>query len=248
MDPRASASLILGAASIVTGFFAGVPAFLLGAFARRDIDRLQLLYPHVPRRGSKTAMAGMVLGALGTMFSIAWMAGLSGYLYASHRASYSAPHAPVSLARAQPNSFGTIRVVDLDDSDTRTFNEQLKAEWKTAHAAGKPLILQTVTVNCTSCVEIELAMHDEAMQRALSGATVVRVDVEAYEDDLRSLGLWQDTVPWFYRLDSSLRPLDAISADEWDENTASNIAPVLGAFSGGKLFKRRSPSPLSTSL
>jgi hypothetical protein len=38
------------------------------------------------------------------------------------------------------------------------------------------------------------------------------------------------SAPWFYRLDALGRPMDALSADAWDDNLPENMAPVLGAF------------------
>ena len=55
-------------------------------------------------------------------------------------------------------------------------------------------------------------------------------------------------MPYFYRVDASARPTDALSADEWDDNTAQNMAPVLEAFVSGTLRQRKHPSPLGTEL
>ena len=60
-----------------------------------------------------------------------------------------------------------------------------------------------------------------------------------------------ESVPWFYKLDTSSHPTDAISADEWDANIPENMAPVLGNFARGALGSRRSapaPAPLGTAL
>ncbi len=251
-DPRATAALILGLVSLVTGAFAGIPAFILGSQARRDEERLRILYPQLPRRVGGVALAGMLAGALGTLLGVAVLAGTGGYWYAQRQArSAFATHVPTPAAasqRAAAASFGTIKVVDLAEDDALPFRERLKAELKTAHEAGHPVIVETTASFCRTCDEINQALHQEPLQRALAGATVVRVDVEAFEQELRSSGMWQDTVPWFYRLDSNMRPTDAISADEWDENTAENIAKVLGPFAHGTLPTRRAPSPLTTSL
>jgi hypothetical protein len=251
-DPRATAALILGLVSLVTGAFAGIPAFILGSQARRDEERLRILYPQLPRRVAGVALAGMLAGAMGTLLGVAVLAGTGGYWYAQKQArSAFAMHAPTPAAaspRAAAASFGTIKVIDLSEDDALPFRERLKAELKTAHEAGHPVIVETTASFCRTCDEIDQALHQEPLQRALTGATVVRVDVEAFEEELRSSGMWQDTVPWFYRLDSNMRPTDAISADEWDENTAENIAKVLGPFAHGTLPTRRVPSPLTTSL
>jgi hypothetical protein len=48
-------------------------------------------------------------------------------------------------------------------------------------------------------------------------------------------------VPWFYLVSSLGEPRDGISADEWDDNVASRIAPVLSSFVHGTLTKRKHP-------
>ena len=259
-DPRATASLILGVVSLLTGAFAGVPAFILGSQARRDEERLRTLYPHVPRRVAGVALAGMLTGAIGTVLGVALIAGTGGYWYAQKQAramhagyvgvgALHGSNAPAATSPQAPvGSFGAIRVVDLAEDDTLPFRDRIKEELKTAHEAHHPVILETTASFSHTCDEINAAFTQAPLQRALAGATVVRVDVETFEAELRSSGMWQDTVPWFYRLDSNLHPTDAISADEWDENTAENMAKVLGPFSHGALAKRRSPSPLTTSL
>jgi hypothetical protein len=256
-DPRATAALILGVISLVTGAFAGVPAFILGSQARRDEERIRLLYPHVPRRVAGVALAGMICGAVGTLLGVALIAGTGGYWFAQHQLREAHPayalHTPAAsssprAAEHEPTSFGAIRVVDLAEDDALPFRDRLKAELKTAHDAGHPVLVETTASFCRSCDEINGALHQDPLQRALAGATLVRVDVETFEEELRAAGMWQDTVPWFYRLDSNMRPTDAISADEWDENTAENIAKVIGPFAHGTLPKRRTPSPLTTSL
>jgi hypothetical protein len=77
------------------------------------------------------------------------------------------------------------------------------------------------------------------MQRALADVTLVRVDVDAFEDDLHAMRVETQSVPWFYKLDDSGRPTDAINADEWDENIPENMAPVLAKFVRGTLAARR---------
>ena len=86
------------------------------------------------------------------------------------------------------------------------------------------------------------------MQRALANVTLVRVDIDTFEDELKAMRVDTESVPWFYRLDASARPTDAISADEWDANVPENMAPVLANFARGALGARRTPSPLGTAL
>ena len=50
-------------------------------------------------------------------------------------------------------------------------------------------------------------------------------------------------LPWFYLVDTRGDPRDGISADEWDDNDASEIAPVLESFLKGCRFVGQGTSP-----
>jgi hypothetical protein len=79
------------------------------------------------------------------------------------------------------------------------------------------------------------------MQEALSGAHVVRVDLENYSTDLQRQGIPTQFAPGFALLSTDNRPVDYIHGGEWDEDLAANIAPVLGHFVRGAHFQRRHP-------
>jgi len=80
------------------------------------------------------------------------------------------------------------------------------------------------------------------MQTALTNVDLVRVDVDDFDEELRAAGMLEDTLPWFYKVDATLHPVDAISAGEWDENVPVNMAPVLHSFLAGTLRARRDPT------
>ena len=115
-------------------------------------------------------------------------------------------------------------------------------------SGGRPMVLQTNAAACTPCDEIETSLVDPRMQRALGGITLVRVDLDTFREDLDALRIKTDSLPWFYKLNDQLRPVDAISAGEWDDNIPANMAPILDAFLHGKPFKRREPSPTRSEL
>ena len=87
-----------------------------------------------------------------------------------------------------------------------------------------------------------------AVQQALADVRWLRIDVGEFRSELAGLRMNEPTVPWFYLLDARGQPRDAISADEWDDNDAENIAPVLGAFVHGRLQPRRTSWRGRTSL
>lgn len=141
---------------------------------------------------------------------------------------------------------GSVQVVVLDPEDERDLPEQIAEARK--NSGGRPLLLQTSATKCMPCQEIETSLSDPRMQRALGSITLVTVDLDAFREDLEELRIKTDTLPWFYKLNDQLRPVDAISAGEWDDNIPANMAPVLDAFLHGKPFKRREPSPTRSEL
>jgi hypothetical protein len=90
-----------------------------------------------------------------------------------------------------------------------------------------------------ACGEIARAMREPDLQTTLASVRLVRVDVDELAAEIAPLGMKERTLPWFYLVDAKGAPRDAISADEWDDNEAEEIAPVLESFLEGKLRARR---------
>lgn len=242
-DDRATAALILGLLSITClGFLAGIPAIVIGAMSRKEIDRSQGALT-----GRGVAAGAIVTGLFGTGLSLVVMMGLlGGLLEAAHPPSprtESPMRVPVA---AGTRSYGSLEVVDLEADGVLA--KQLTEVAKSSRGKGRTVILQTYVRSSRECAEVAAALPDPRMQRALANVTLVRVDIEAFEDELKAMRVDTESVPWFYKLDSNVLPSDAISADEWDANTAENMAPVLGDFARGILGGRRSPSPIGTAL
>jgi hypothetical protein len=84
-------------------------------------------------------------------------------------------------------------------------------------------------------------LRDPAMQTALAGVRLVRVDASEFSAELAMLGIPTDTVPGFALLADSLRPSDFIHGGEWDADVAQNISAVLGPFVRRKYVHRRHP-------
>ena len=116
---------------------------------------------------------------------------------------------------------------------------QLANQAALAQRAGEAVLVETSMAACDPCAEIEDAVQHPEVQGALSKVRMLRVDVGEFRSELAGLRMNEPTVPWFYLLDARGQPRDAISADEWDDNVAENIAPVLEAFVHGKLEPRR---------
>jgi Domain of unknown function (DUF4190) len=245
-EGKAIGALLLGMLSVTCfGLLAGVPAIILGAAARREIDASQ------GRLGGRgLAASGIVLGFFGTGLSLVLAVGvLSGVVGSWHipgeepRVEAPVPRVPISTGT---RSYGSLDVVDLDGD--RPLKPQLQEIARGAHAKGRLVVLQTFVRSSKECAEVAASFPDRRMQKALANVTLIRADIEAYEDELRAMRVETESAPWFYMLDAGARPIDAISADEWDANIPENMAPVLGSFVKGTLASRKGTSGLGTDL
>ncbi len=242
-DSRAVVALVLGLLSMTCmGLFAGIPAIVIGAMSRKEIDRSQGALT-----GRSMAAAGIVAGLFGTGLSLVILvAVLGGALEASHPPeprTESPLRVPVA---AGTRSYGSLDVVDLES--TGVLKTQLSDIAKVASGKGRTVILQTYVRSSRECAEVAAALPDPKMQRALANVTLVRVDIDTFETELKAMRVDTESAPWFYKLDANAHPTDAISADEWDANIPDNMAPVLNDFARGALGGRRSASPMGTAL
>ncbi len=210
-------------------------------------------------------MGGIVTGTIGAAITaiavVALLLGLAAGL-ATARPDVAADPPQASAAPATPDDTESqeprakpvvvrtsIDVVTLTPSAKR-LRDQLRGELHTAEAHGEKLLVQTTATWAPVCGEIDVSLGDPRMETALSKVRLVRVDVDSFETDLKAMRMYEGNVPWFFVIDArTARPIDAIGADEWDDNVAENMAPVLGSFVKGTYRERRHGSPLGgTSL
>ncbi len=251
-DGKAIASLVLGILSLVGcfGAFAGVPAIILGFLSRRDIAR-----SGGSIGGDGLALGGIITGAISTLLSVAFIifyVAIIGAAVASSPtytptytppySTYTAPTATVTTPpvptglKPMPYS-GSVKVVDLKISGGG-LRTQIALELAQAKSDGSKMLVITAGRACHACDEVFSAFSNYTLQRALFGVRVVRVDIDAFPSDLAALGLDKPGAPWFFRFDDSMKLIDSISADEWDDNDAYNMAPVLKGFMAGTYKKR----------
>ena len=260
-ESKAVTSLVLGIVSIFCfGIFTGVPAIILGVMSKREIDRSAGTLG-----GTGMAVGGILTGALGTLSTIATVAFfIVGAVGAAHAAkslptaypTYTPPVFPVPTATgtgtlgggavASTTIHGSVKVVSVGAG--RPLQDQLVDLRSSEIADGRLPIIETTASWCTACKEINATIDDPLLQAALDKVTLIEVDVDEFGSELASLKMETNAIPFFYKIDSTARATDAISGDEWDDNTAANEAPVLGPFVKGTLKKRRHPSPIGTSL
>lgn len=232
---KALAAMVLGLSSMAClGAITGIPAIVLGALARKEIDR-----SGGRLTGSGFAAFGIVTGLFGTGLSIVLALMMLGSAVSAVKEADDDPQ--VAAAALGMRRLGTVDVVDLDRA--RPLRAQLAAIARAEAAKGRTVVLQTYVLSSQECAEVDAALPDDRMQRALANVTLVRVDVEAFAAELHAMRVDVRSVPWFYKLDAAARPTDAISAGEWDENVPENMAPVLDRFVHGTLGRRRAPTP-----
>jgi hypothetical protein len=247
-DAKAVVALVLGILSLLgtfcwLGLPLGIPAVIFGALAHRDIRRSEGM-----SGGRGMATTGIVLGSLGSFFFLTYV----GFMIFAVVSSSSAPVATAATATppvlppptataastAPPGGWGRIHVVELHASTT-PLRTQLADEVKAAKAAGETVLVETTSRSCVACTEIARAMREPDLQTTLASVRLVHVDVDELSREIAALGMKEAALPWFYLLDAHGGARDAISADEWDDNEADEIAPVLEAFLDGKLRARR---------
>ena len=241
-ESKAVISLVLGLLSMgCIGPIAGIPAIVLGSIARRDIDR-----SNGQLGGRAIAAGGIVSGLFGTGLGVVLVLWFAGAALAPEmpesRATIKRP-APVAASAAEPDepspasvspppvpsgtrAYGSLEVVDLDRS--RPLRAQLAEIVK--QSRGRTVVLQTYVKASPACAAVAAALPDKRMQGALANVTLVRVDVDEYDNELRKMKVETRTPPWFYKLDARGNPTDAISADAWEANVPENMAPVLRKF------------------
>lgn len=261
-ENKAITSLVLGIVSLFCmGPLTGIPAIILGVMSKREIDRSAGALG-----GTGFAIGGILTGALSVLMTLFWVGMMVVGMVTAARASKSIPPTPFPTytspllppptstatgslgggAVASTTMHGTVKVVSIGAG--RPLQDQLVDLRSSEIADGRMPIIETTASWCTACKEINATIDDPLLQRALDKVTLIEVDVDEFGSELSSLKMETNAIPFFYKIDSTARATDAISGDEWDDNTAVNEAPVLGPFVKGTLKKRRHPSPVGTSL
>ena len=144
---------------------------------------------------------------------------------------------------------GKVEVVDIG-LDAKRLEVELAGHDALAREVNKKLLVMTVAKGCEPCAGLDDALSDPRMQEALEHVRLVRVDLEAFGDELKALHMPTNVYPAFFVLGPDMRPIDAIHGGEWGEDIAQNIAPVLGPFVRGEYRRRQHPDwlPTTTSI
>jgi hypothetical protein len=206
--------------------------------------------------GDGLALGGIITGILSTVLFVGGMifyVVLIGAVVASTPSSYTpppyTPYTPYTTPTAtvttppapsglKPMPYtGLVKVVDLKTSGG-SLRTQLALEVGSAKDDGNKVLVITASRSCKACDEVFTAFSNYSLQKVLWNVRVVRVDVDAFSGELGALNLDKPIQPWFFKMDDTLKVVDAISADEWDDNDAYTITPILKSFMAGTYKKR----------
>jgi hypothetical protein len=207
-ESKAIASLVLGVSSLFClGAITGLPAVVLGALARKDIDRSS-----GSLTGRGIAAGGIMSGLFGTGLGFVMLLFVLGGV----------------LEDTKP---GALQVVDLRED--RSFAAQMRTVVDDAKVSHRTVLLQTHSAKDVRCAQIAAALPDARVQRALANVTLVRVDVDRYSSELLAMHIETKSAPYFYVLDEGAVPVDAMSGREVDPSAPEKMGPTLAAFARG---------------
>jgi hypothetical protein len=68
------------------------------------------------------------------------------------------------------------------------------------------------------------------MGRALGRLTLIRIDVEEFEQDLQQLGVLDSHVPVFALLNATGKISNVLDSDNWPSNEPAEFLPILAEF------------------
>jgi hypothetical protein len=207
-EAKAIASLLLGLSSIMClGAITGLPAVVLGSLARKDIDRSSGTLT-----GHGIAAGGIVSGLFGTGLGFVMLLFVASGM----------------LAPAQSTA---LKVVDVRED--RPFGTQLRTAIDDAKVEHKTVVLQTHSQTDGRCAQIAAALPDKRVQRSLANVTLVRVDIDRHSSELHAMHIEPRSAPYFYVLDESAVPVDAMNGREVDPSAPEKMGPTLAAFARG---------------
>jgi hypothetical protein len=206
-DSKAIASLVLGLSSFVFLGITGLPAVILGAVARKDIERSS-----GSLTGRGIAAGGIVSGLFGTGLGFVILLLVVGGM----------------LETSQSTS--ALQVVDVRED--RPFGAQLAAAIDEAKTDHRTVLLQTHSRTDMRSAQIAATLPDARVQRALANVTIVRVDIDRHSSELHAMHIEPRSAPYFYVLDDSALPVDAMSGSEVP-SAPEKMGRTLAAFARG---------------
>ncbi len=123
-----------------------------------------------------------------------------------------------------------VEIVVLDPGTGKLIS-LLEREVHNAAAQHRVPFLQITAEWCVPCKKLRASLDDPLMQEAFAGTYVIRVDADAWKQELKEAGFDHPAIPVFFAVDSSARPTGAkIDGGAWGEDIPPNMAPPLKRF------------------
>jgi thiol:disulfide interchange protein len=105
-------------------------------------------------------------------------------------------------AVAKPSDFTAVELTpSLGD-----LKPLLQAEAKKAAAKGYKPFVEVYAAWCKPCKELEKSLGNPKMQEAFAGTHQIRLDSDAWGDQLAAAGIPAPAIPVFFELDNSGKP------------------------------------------
>ncbi len=104
-------------------------------------------------------------------------------------------------------------------------------ECQNAKALGRTPYIQFYASWCQACRELRRAMDDERMIHAFRGTYIILADIDTWDHQLPSVGLYVTGVPSIYELTFEGKPTGRfITGAAWEDNDPESMAPPLDKF------------------
>jgi len=126
-------------------------------------------------------------------------------------------------------SYGNIRLIDIGD-DVQDLADFLALQASKATAKHELCLIAAISPSCPSCATIGYSLAEGAMGRALGPLTLIRVDVEEFDQDLQRVGLAATELPVFALLSDAGKITQSIDSSNWSSNSPAEFLSVLADF------------------
>lgn len=123
-----------------------------------------------------------------------------------------------------------VTVVELTPAQGKLL-DLLTQQIEAAHASNRTPFIEISATWCAPCKKLAAALGDPLMQDAFAGTHIIRLDLDAWGDELKPLGLDTRAVPAFLAVDNAAHATGpAIDGSAWAADIPRNMAPSLKSF------------------
>jgi hypothetical protein len=144
---------------------------------------------------------------------------------------------PAPAAPTPPKADTNVTVTDLTPTQG-ALPALLKTEIAKATAQNLTPFVELGATWCGPCHHLQNSLGDKRMIDAFSGTYIIRLDVDAWKDQLKPLGFVSDSIPAIFAIDAAGKATGpVITGGAWGEDIPENMAPPLKTFFRANLRK-----------